>query len=163
MDVVLLFFFIFILVARRNAVYHPDLIFQKTITVKNKVLRRILIPKNSKLYKGMPEENREKMVILPFVLGSIPLIYIPIQLFIEAEKAAAKGQVGFELDTDAIFNFLIFTFAVLAFSGALLLLNTFKCYKTEKPLQVAAAMFRLLLFLVFTLAFLASLYLLCGM
>ena len=139
------------------------LIFQKTITIKNKKIRRLFIPKNSKLYKDMPEENREKMVVIPFVLGAIPVIYIPIRLFIEAEKIMEKGQVGFVLDTDAVFNFLLFSIALGAFSAALLLLNTFKCYKTEKPIQTAAAMFRLLLFLVFTLGFLASLYFLCAM
>ncbi len=163
MDVIALVLFIFIIVARRNAAYNPNMLFKKHITIKNKFLRRILIPKRSKLYNNQPEENRNKMVITPFILGIAPIIYFPIIFTKEKDYAQSLNQIGFDLPADPTLNLIIFCGTLIALASAILLINTIKCYKTETVLQKIRFIVRIILAVAFAGGFVAGIVVLASM
>ncbi len=163
MDVIALVLFIFIIVARRNAAYNPSMFFNKHININNKLLRKILIPKRSKLFKNQPEENRNKMVITPFILAIAPIIYIPIIFAKEKAYAQSINQIGFDLSADGTLNLIIFGAVLIALASAILLINTIKCYKTETVWQKIRFAIRIILTVAFTGGFVAGIVVLASM
>ena len=158
MDVILLLLIIFSIVARRNAVYHPNMLFKKNITVKNRLLRRILVPKRSKLYKNEAEENTNKMVITPFILGFIATAYCAFVIVKEEFYAQSINQIGYNLTTDASLNVIIFFISMALLSAAILLINTIKCYKKETMLEKICFVLRILFAVIFTVGFIATMF-----
>ena len=156
MDVILLLLIIFSIVARRNAVYHPNMLFKKSITLKNKLLRRILVPKRSKLYKNEAEESRNKMVITPFILGFIATAYCAFVIVKEDFYAQSINQIGYNLTTDASLNMIIFFISMALLSAAILLINTIKCYKRETTVEKIRFVLRILFAVIFTVGFIAT-------
>ena len=147
MDVAIFVAIVFIIIARRNAVYHPDLLFNKSITIKNDKIRRIFIPKCSALYKGegVAPENRIKMTVIPLILGGISVIYLVAIFIRELLAASAINQAGFYWDTDAIFNILIFFASMAGLAAAILIINSIKCFGTKTILQKIGLVVRVIL------------------
>lgn len=160
MDVAIFVAIVFIILARRNAVYHPDLLFSKSITIENDKIRRIFIPKRSALYKGenASPENRTKMTVIPFIFGGISVIYL-IAIFIrELLAQTAIMQAGFFWDTDAIFNILIFFASMAGLAVATLIINSIKCFGTKTVLQKIGLVVRVILAAACTFGFGFGLY-----
>lgn len=147
MDVAIFVAIVFIIIARRNAVYHPDLLFNKSITIKNDKIRRIFIPKRSALYKGegVAPENRIKMTVIPLIFGGISVIYLVAIFIRELLAASAINQAGFYWDSDAIFNILIFFASMAGLAAATLIINSIKCFSTKTVLQKIGLVVRVIL------------------
>lgn len=155
MDVVILIAFIFVLVARRNAVYHSDMLFKKYINLENKKFKRLFIPKRSKVYKtvGAEETDRNKMNILPLILAVISIIFVIGLIIAEVLKAKELGQVGFYFTTDALFKLIMFFVGMICLSSAILLINTFKCFGRKTAKQIIGTVIRILLTVIFIILF----------
>lgn len=151
MDVAFFIAFIFVLIARRNAVFHNDMLFKKYINFENKKLKRLFIPKRSKVYKtaGASEADRNKMNIIPFILVAVAVIGFIVILVTEILYAKSINQVGFFNTTDAVFKYLFWFLSMLCIAGTLLFINTFKCFGKETAKQKIGLVIRILLILVF--------------
>ena len=151
MDVAFFIAFIFVLIARRNAVFHNDMLFKKYINFENKKLKRLFIPKRSKVYKtaGASEADRTKMNIIPLILVAVAVIGFIVILVTEILYAKSINQVGFFNTTDAVFKYLFWFLSMLCIAGALLFINTFKCFGKETAKQKIGLVIRILLILVF--------------
>lgn len=151
MDVAFFIAFIFVLIARRNAVFHNDMLFKKYINFENKKLKRLFIPKRSKVYKtaGTSEADRNKMNIIPFILVAVAVIGFIVILVTEILYAKSINQVGFFNTTDAVFKYLFWFLSMLCIAGTLLFINTFKCFGKETAKQKIGLVIRILLILVF--------------
>lgn len=151
MDVAFFIAFIFVLIARRNAVFHNDMLFKKYINFENKKLKRLFIPKRSKVYKtaGASEADRTKMNIIPLILVAVAVIGFIVILVTEILYAKSINQVGFFNTTDAVFKYLFWFLSMLCIAGAFLFINTFKCFGKETAKQKIGLVIRILLILVF--------------
>lgn len=153
MDIAFFIAFIFVLLARRNAVYHKDLLFKKYINLENKKTR-LFIPKRSKVYKtaGACDGDKCKMNILPLILIAIAAVGFIVILATEIIYAKSIGQVGFFNTTDAVFKYLFWFIAMLCLAVVTLLVNTFKVFGTKTIKQKIGVAIRVIL----TLAFLGG-------
>lgn len=160
MDVAFFIAFIFVLIARRNAVFHNDMLFKKYINFENKKLKRLFIPKRSKVYKtaGASEADRTKMNIIPLILVAVAVIGFIVILVTEILYAKSINQVGFFNTTDAVFKYLFWFLSMLCIAGALLFINTFKCFGKETAKQKIGLVIRILLILVFLGGFSYSIF-----
>ena len=150
MDIALFIAFIFVLLARRNAVYHKDLIFKKFINLENKKTR-LFIPKRSKVYKtaGACEGDRSKMNILPLILIGVAAMGFVVILVSEIIYAKSIGQVGFFNTTDAVFKYLFWFIAMLCLAVVTLLVNTFRVFGNKTIKQKIGVAVRSILALAF--------------
>ncbi len=160
MDVAFFVAFVFVLIARRNAVYHKDMLLKKYINFENKKLKGLFIPKRSKVYKtaGSSEADRTKMNIIPLILVAVAVIGFVVILVSENLYAKSINQVGFFNTTDAVFRYLFWFLSMLCLAGAVLLINTFKCFGKETAKQKIGLVVRILLILVFLGGFGYSMY-----
>lgn len=151
MDVAFFIAFVFVLIARRNAVYHKDMLFKKYISFENKKCKRLFIPKRSKIYKtaGASEADRTKMNIILLVLVAVAVIGFIVILVSEILYAKSINQVGFFNTTDAVFKYLFWFLSMLCLAGALLFINTFRCFGKETAKQKIGLAVRILLIIVF--------------
>ncbi len=160
MDVAFFIAFIFVLIARRNAVYHKDMFFKKYISFENKKGKRLFIPKRSKIYKtaNASETDRTKMNIIPLILVAVAIIGFVVILVSEILYAKSINQVGFFNTTDAVFKYLFWFLSMLCFAGAVLIINTFKCFSKETAKQKIGLVVRIILILAFLGGFGYSMY-----
>ncbi len=160
MDIAFFIGFIFVLVARRNAVYHSDMFFNKYISFENKKLKRLFVPKRSKVYKtaNASEADRTKMNIIPIVLGTIAAIGVVVIFAMEIIHFKSINQVGFFNTTDATFKYLFWFLSMLCLAGAVLFINTFKVFEKETTKQKIGLVVRIFLIIVFLGGFGYSMY-----
>lgn len=160
MDVAFFICFLFALLARRNAVYHSDMLFNKHINLENKKLKRFFIPKRSKVYKtaNANETDRTKMNIVPIILGIIAVVGFVAILVSEILYAKSINQVGFFNTTDAVFKYLFWFLSLLCLSVAVLLINTFKCFGKETTKQKIGLIVRIILIIAFIGGFVCSMF-----
>lgn len=151
MDVAFFIAFVFVLIARRNAVYHKDMLFKKCINFENKKCKRLFIPKRSKVYKtaNASETDKAKMNIIPLILIGVAIIGFAVILVSEILYAKSINQVGFFNTTDAVFKYLFWFLSMLCLAGALLFINTFKCFGKETAKQKIGLIARVVLILAF--------------
>lgn len=160
MDVAFFIGFIFLLIARRNAVYHKDMLFKKHINFENKKCKRLFIPKRSKVYKttNASETDRTKMNILSLILVAVAIIGFAVILVTEIIYAKSINQVGFFNTTDAVFKYLFWFLSMLCLAVATLFINTFKCFGKETIKQKIGLIVRIILILTFLIGFGFSVY-----
>lgn len=160
MDVAFFIAFVFVLIARRNAIYHKDMLFKKYISFENKKCKRLFIPKRSKVYKtaNASETDRTKMNIIPLILVPVAIIGFVVILVTEILYAKSINQVGFFNTTDAVFKYLFWFLSMLCLAGAVLLINTFKCFGKETAKQKIGLAVRVVLILAFLGGFGYSIY-----
>ncbi len=160
MDIAFFIAFIFVLIARRNAVYHKDMLFKKYINFENKKCKRLFVPKRSKVYKtaNTSEADRTKMNIISIILVAVAIIGFVVILVTEILYAKSINQVGFFNTTDAVFKYLFWFLSMLCLAGALLFINTFKCFGKETSKQKIGLVVRIVLILAFLGGFGYSVY-----
>ena len=160
MDIAFFIFFIFILIARRNAVCHPHMLLKKSISFEGKKGKRLFIPKRSKIYKTEDscEADKSKMNVTGLILIAVAVTGFLAILISEILYAKSINQVGFFNTTDAVFKYLFWFLSMLCLAVAVLFINTFKCFGKETVKQKIGLVVRILLIIIFLGAFGFSVY-----
>lgn len=119
--------------------------------MKIKSVKDFFIPKRSKIFKtaGASETDRTKMNIIPLILVAVAIIGFVVILVSEILYAKSINQVGFFNTTDAVFKYLFWFLSMLCLAGALLFINTFRCFGKDTAKQKIGLALRILLILAF--------------
>ncbi len=123
MDVIILFTFILILIARRNGAYHSDMKIKRAIDLTGKKYKRIFIPKRSGAYKNAPEENKNMYNIVPLVMGIIIFVVSVASLVVDFIGGKIWGEKEFIASVDTLLITLLLVLLALIASVIILIIN----------------------------------------